>query len=67
MGPSGCGKTTLLWSVAGLHHLSYGTMSLGSDVITKPHPGIGMMFQEANLLPWRTIQKNIEFPFELRG
>jgi NitT/TauT family transport system ATP-binding protein len=66
VGPSGCGKTTLLWSIAGLHKLSSGTIALGSEVITKPHPSIGMMFQEANLLPWRTIRKNIEFPFELR-
>ena len=67
VGPSGCGKTTLLWSIAGLHKLSSGTISLGAEVITKPNPSIGMMFQEANLLPWRTIQKNIEFPFEIRG
>jgi NitT/TauT family transport system ATP-binding protein len=67
VGPSGCGKTTLLWSIAGLHRLSSGTISLGAELITKPHPSIGMMFQEANLLPWRTIQKNIEFPFEIRG
>ena len=67
VGPSGCGKTSLLWSIAGLHNLSSGTISLGNDVITKPHSSIGMMFQEANLLPWRTVRKNIEFPFELRG
>lgn len=67
VGPSGCGKTTLLWSMAGLHSLSKGAICLGDDEIKEPHPSIGMMFQEANLLPWRTIQKNIEFPFEVRG
>jgi NitT/TauT family transport system ATP-binding protein len=67
VGPSGCGKTTLLWSIAGLHKLSSGTISLGRETITKPHPSVGMMFQDANLLPWRTIRKNIEFPFEIRG
>lgn len=67
VGPSGCGKTTLLWSIAGLHQLSSGSISLGSDVIERPHHDIGMMFQSANLLPWRTIQQNIEFPFEIRG
>jgi NitT/TauT family transport system ATP-binding protein len=66
VGPSGCGKTTLLWSIAGLHKLSSGRISLGKEVITKPNPSIGMMFQEANLLPWRTILKNIEFPFNVR-
>jgi len=67
VGPSGCGKTTLLWSIAGLHKLTSGSIALGADVIKKPHPSIGMMFQSANLLPWRTIQQNIEFPFEIRG
>lgn len=66
VGPSGCGKTTLLWSIAGLHRLSSGTITLGADVIDRPHPAVGMMFQSANLLPWRTIQQNIEFPFEIR-
>lgn len=66
VGPSGCGKTTLLWSIAGLHQLSDGRIRLGNDEIRRPHPSIGMMFQEANLLPWRNIQQNIRFPFELR-
>ena len=67
VGPSGCGKTTLLWSIAGLHALTDGTVELDGVPINGPHPQIGMMFQEANLLPWRTVQKNIEFPFEIRG
>jgi NitT/TauT family transport system ATP-binding protein len=67
VGPSGCGKTTLLWSIAGLHTLSEGAIELDGRALHGPHPQIGMMFQEANLLPWRTIQKNIEFPFEIRG
>jgi NitT/TauT family transport system ATP-binding protein len=66
VGPSGCGKTTLLWSIAGLHKLTSGAIALGEEWITGPHPSIGMMFQEANLLPWRTIRKNIELPFEIR-
>ncbi|MEI3854728.1 MULTISPECIES: ABC transporter ATP-binding protein [unclassified Ensifer] len=67
VGPSGCGKTTLLWSIAGLHRLTSGAITLGEEWIKRPHPSIGMMFQEANLLPWRTIRKNIELPFEIRG
>lgn len=67
VGPSGCGKTTLLWSMAGLHPLTSGEIELDGKTIDGPHPQIGMVFQEANMLPWRTIQKNIEFPFEIRG
>ena len=66
LGPSGCGKTTLLWSMAGLHTLSSGDITLGHEKITKPHPEIAMIFQDANLLPWRNLIKNIELPFELK-
>ena len=66
LGPSGCGKTTLLWSMAGLHALSSGEIKLGSETIDKPHPEIAMIFQDANLLPWRNLAKNIELPFELK-
>ena len=66
LGPSGCGKTTLLWSMAGLHALTSGSIALGRDSITKPHPEIAMIFQDANLLPWRNLAKNIELPFELK-
>ena len=66
IGPSGCGKTTLLWSMAGLHDLTSGRITLGSDVIRHPHPEIAMIFQDANLLPWRTLEKNIHLPFELK-
>jgi NitT/TauT family transport system ATP-binding protein len=66
IGPSGCGKTTLLWSMAGLHPLTGGRVTLDGEQITKPHPQIAMIFQDANLLPWRTLEKNIELPFELK-
>jgi NitT/TauT family transport system ATP-binding protein len=66
LGPSGCGKSTLLWSMAGLHGLSAGKIRLGQEPILKPHPEIAMIFQEANLLPWRNLEKNIELPFELK-
>ncbi|MCB1487307.1 MAG: ABC transporter ATP-binding protein [Bauldia sp.] len=67
IGPSGCGKTTLLWSMAGLHPLTRGRIAIDGDPITKPHPQIAMIFQDANLLPWRNLEKNIELPFELKG
>jgi NitT/TauT family transport system ATP-binding protein len=66
VGPSGCGKTTLLWSMSGLHGLSDGEIRLESTRITGPHPEIGLVFQEANLLPWRSLMANILFPFEIK-
>ena len=66
VGPSGCGKTTLLWSMAGLHSLSSGVVKLDGQVVDGPHPQIGMVFQEANLLPWRSLIRNIHLPFEIK-
>jgi NitT/TauT family transport system ATP-binding protein len=66
LGPSGCGKTTLLWSMGGLHTLTSGEIKLGQERITQPHPEIAMIFQDANLLPWRNLLKNIALPFELK-
>jgi NitT/TauT family transport system ATP-binding protein len=66
LGPSGCGKSTLLWSMGGLHELTSGEIRLGPDKIVKPHPEIAMIFQDANLLPWRNLAANIALPFELK-
>ena len=68
LGPSGCGKTTLLWAMSGLHALTRGDVLLDGEPVTGPRPEkIGMVFQEANLLPWRNLGQNIEFPFEIKG
>ena len=67
LGPSGCGKSTLLWSMAGLHDLTDGQIRLGKEVIIQPHPEIAVIFQDANLLPWRNLLKNVALPFELKG
>lgn len=67
VGPSGCGKTTLLWSMSGLHGLTSGEVRLDGKPVTGPNPEIGMVFQEANLLPWRDLDSNIRFPFEIMG
>jgi NitT/TauT family transport system ATP-binding protein len=67
VGPSGCGKTTLLWSMSGLHPLTAGEIRLDGRPVRGPHPEIGMVFQDANLLPWRNVDANIRFPFEIKG
>jgi NitT/TauT family transport system ATP-binding protein len=67
LGPSGCGKTTLLWAMSGLHALTSGRILLDGSAVTGPRPReIGMIFQDANLLPWRNLRQNIEFPFEIK-
>ncbi len=66
LGPSGCGKSTLLWALSGLHPLTRGRILLDGEPITRPHPAIAMIFQEANLLPWRSLLRNIQLPFEIK-
>jgi NitT/TauT family transport system ATP-binding protein len=67
LGPSGCGKTTLLWALGGLHALTSGRITVDGEVVEGPRPDkIGMIFQDANLLPWRNLRQNLEFPFEIR-
>jgi len=58
MGPSGCGKTTLLRIVAGLDNRFIG------EVRVPENARVGIMFQEPRLLPWRTVEQNIEIVAE---
>ena len=66
LGPSGCGKSTLLWAMSGLHGLTRGRIVLAGTPVVGPRPEIGMVFQDANLLPWRNVRQNIRFPFEIK-
>ena len=60
VGPSGCGKSTLLRMIAGLDAPSSGT-------IDKPNAPIAYVFQDAHLLPWRTVLQNVALPLEFTG
>jgi NitT/TauT family transport system ATP-binding protein len=65
LGPSGCGKTTFLKIVAGLIPASRGTVEINGCAVTEPHPDFGIVFQQANLMPWRTVLDNVLFPMEI--
>ena len=65
LGPSGCGKTTFLRIVAGLMSASRGTVQINGRDVTEPHPDFGIVFQQANLMPWRTVLNNVLFPMEI--
>lgn len=61
LGPSGCGKTTLLRIVDGLLEPQQGSVTvLGAK--PKPGPDMGFVFQSFRLIPWLTVQANVEFP-----
>lgn len=59
MGPSGCGKTTLLKAAAGLIQPSSGAVYLGDRLVMAPSRQVAMVFQEAALFPWFTVERNI--------
>jgi NitT/TauT family transport system ATP-binding protein len=61
LGPSGSGKSTLLRILAGLLPPTSGKVTFHGG----EHPGIGMVFQQANLMPWRTVSENLTLPLEL--
>ncbi|MRR32741.1 ATP-binding cassette domain-containing protein, partial [bacterium] len=67
LGPSGSGKTTLLRVLAGLRNASRGRVQFCGGQSSGSQPNIGLVFQQANLMPWRTVLENILLPLELRG
>jgi NitT/TauT family transport system ATP-binding protein len=67
VGPSGCGKSTLLRVLAGLRPMTSGTITVDGAPVTRPIPKVGMVFQAAVLLKWRSIVDNVLLPAELAG
>lgn len=67
VGPSGCGKSTLLRILAGLIRPSRGQVRFAGEPLHGPRPDIGIVFQHANLMPWRTVLANVRLPLEIAG
>ncbi len=65
LGPSGCGKSTLMMMIAGLLTPSDGSVSFRGSAVTGPLRDFGVVFQDAVLLPWRTVLENVELPGEV--
>ncbi|WP_211109984.1 ABC transporter ATP-binding protein [Acuticoccus mangrovi] len=66
VGPSGCGKTTILRILAGLIPDFEGRVEVENSPVKGPSPAVAVAFQDANLLPWRTVLDNILLPIEIR-
>jgi NitT/TauT family transport system ATP-binding protein len=67
VGPSGCGKSTLMRIIAGLRPATAGRVSVDGRPVTGPLSTVGMVFQAAVLLKWRSVLDNVLLPAELSG
>ena len=65
VGPSGSGKSTLVRVLAGLLTPTRGVVTLDGIPVKEPRLGVGIVFQKANLMPWRSVLKNITLPLEI--
>jgi NitT/TauT family transport system ATP-binding protein len=67
IGPSGCGKSTLLSLATGLRTPTAGEVLVEGRAVAGPSRALGMLFQHSTLLPWRSVQENVELGLEIRG
>ena len=71
LGPSGCGKTTILRLIAGLDTPTAGRLSVLGHQIDHAAPGsvagLGVVFQDARLLPWFDVEDNVALPLRVKG
>jgi NitT/TauT family transport system ATP-binding protein len=65
LGPSGCGKSTLLRIVSGLSSLTSGSVSVNGMTPENARQMMSFIFQDATLLPWRTVEQNVGLGLEL--
>lgn len=66
VGPSGCGKSTVLSCIAGLQCQQKGSITFKGEDISKNRSSVGYMLQSDNLLPWRSVYRNVIIGLEIQ-
>ncbi|MBL8380245.1 MAG: ABC transporter ATP-binding protein [Burkholderiales bacterium] len=66
VGPSGCGKTTILKMIAGLQPYTAGSIQIDGRRVDGPHTDLGIVFQDAILLDWRSVLENVMLQVDIR-
>lgn len=61
LGPGQCGKTTLMNMIAGIEPTSSGEIRFKGELVTKPNPKLGVVYQTTGLFPWFSVMKNVDF------
>jgi NitT/TauT family transport system ATP-binding protein len=67
VGPTGCGKSTTLTLVAGLERPSQGTVTVHGEPVSGITPGVGFVFQNDAVLPWKSVLDNVSLGPRFRG
>ena len=67
LGPSGCGKTSLLNAIAGYNTDISGQVLINGIPHNKPNSDVGVVFQQPNIFPWLSVEKNVEFGLKMKG
>lgn len=66
VGGSGCGKSSLLLAISGLQSVTQGEIYLQGNRMAAPYPQVGLVFQQAALLPWLTVWQNVAFGLQFQ-
>ena len=66
LGPSGCGKSTLLMMVGGLEPPTQGSIRVAGEAVSGPRLKTGIIFQDATLLPWKSVMENVLYPVRIQ-